>query len=231
MVKFLSVGNNVTAATQNRRWNGAMKRPIPITTTSFFLFCIVLIACTSGGGDDSSSTPQDKPDKTVSVTSNVPPSITLYQQPGSTLRAELRIDNGTPMSMTVSANKDKVQAFVNTLKTQDYTFTLLYQFYANGTGINIAQGEVIQNVTDGQNVHLVFSAFTYLDDDLDGFTNLAELAAGTDWNDILDRPLAEFPRNSANYVVADIMVPNPTKEGSVVLGGAASANYAVSPNL
>lgn len=206
-----------------------MKLPI-VNKVPPLIACLVvlLMACNSGGGD-SPSPSADKPNDQVSVSSTVPSSLTMRQQGNTTLLAQLRIDNGSPLDMAVDANNDQVSVTMDALTGGDYTFSLLYRFDVNTTVVDIAQAEVTQTIVYGQDIDLVFSALTYLDDDLDGFTNLAELAAGTDWNDMLDKPLAEFPRGSSSYVIADIVVPNPTKEGAVVAGSAASTNYALEP--
>jgi len=194
------------------------------------LGAVLLAGCSGGGGGGENPPPSvSPPPPPVSSTGEfsvaVPSSLLTYIQPTSVVRADLRVDNGTPANLTVDLNSKTVSGQVGDLALGTHSFELTFYLDAGSTKIQIARSTAQVQVVAAGKFLVTFGPYIYFDSDGDGFTNLAELASGTAWNSPDDKPKADFPRSSANYVLSDTLGIEPASASSVVAGSATGGRY------
>ena len=150
---------------------------------------------------------------TETFSASIPARIPTYLL--SDLTAEVRVDGGPAISLTVDTANGRVQGTITDLAPGAHTVEIY--FYVSG--VLVATGSTTATVVSGQATQVSFDMFYYPDEDGDGWTNLAELEVGTAWNDAASRPPSEIPRSSANYVLSDVVGISP------VIGASLSTNY------
>ncbi|MFY9268745.1 MAG: hypothetical protein WAO55_03230 [Candidatus Manganitrophaceae bacterium] len=150
---------------------------------------------------------------------SVPLPARLQKHLTSNLTAEVIVDGGGPIPLTVDIPGKRVTGTLGNLAPGNHTFEIRYAM----NGIPVATGAASATITAGQNTAVTITSLRYPDSDGDGFTNLAELEifgfTSVAWNDRNSRPAAEIPRSSANYVMTDVIGTSPT------VGTSTSVNY------
>lgn len=162
----------------------------------------------------------------------------LQKQFNGTLTAQIVVDGGAPVGLTVDLAGNTVTGQINDLSPGNHTFVINYFL----SGVIVATASTTGTITAGGTTPIAFASnsIIYPDTDGDGFTNLAEIESNTLPNDPNSRPPGEGPRHSTNYVMADIMGISPVvgdatstayKTTSVTssLGRSTSANYVLGP--
>ncbi len=121
------------------------------------------------------------------------------------LSAEVQIvkDDGTvdrTEPLFIDTDTHQLSGRVDGLLTGAYTFTIRYSLNGVLVATETSQGVVSENAT----ASVGFASLTFLDDDGDGFTNLAELQFGTNHQLASSKPPAEIFRFSSSYAMTDI---------------------------
>jgi hypothetical protein len=204
----------------------------PHQTNWLFGVMIVTALAVAGCSDAANkSKPQDQTPQTPQVqigsgTIDIPfpPSLSAYSNPNATVVAELRIDNGAPITLAVDMQNKKVTGQTGDIPQGGRTFEITF-FVAQGQNkVPIARSVVTVEV-GGTVVAINFGSYTYPDSDGDGYTNLVELVQNTAWYDASSKPKLEYPRTSTDYVLFDTPVRDPLDGGNTTVGSAQSAAY------
>src|SRR3989304_9740287 len=153
----------------------------------------------------------------------IPSTLARHLVTGGGLTAQVIVDGGAPVNMTVDVAGNKVNGTIGALQGGSHTIEIVY--FINGD--EVARGSKSVTVAAGATTTVSFAAsdLRYTDTDKDGFTNLAEMERGTDWNNPTGKPAAELPRSSANYVLNDTMGVSPTDGKTTVVGVSSSSSY------
>lgn len=196
-------------------------RHIKKIQSNFLWISFLILAACGEGVDPQSNTLPTGSDEGAGNGFSVPLPARLQKIVNGTLTAEVVLDGGAPIPLAVEANN--VTGQINDLSVGNHTFVINY--FVNG--VLVATASTTGNITAGATTAIIFAANTirYPDNDGDGFTNLAEVEIGTDPNNSADRPPAESPRHSTNYILADIIGISPAVGGDG--GVASSADYKV----
>jgi len=205
--------------------NPVGKLRLTIFSPKIVVILVSLAVLISGCNDAARETNPDLPNS-VDFSADIPPSLASYVSVGALFTSELRISGTIPINLFLDLENFKVQGNTGDIFIDTYVFELSYFIKKGSIKVMVAQSTTdVAIVVTPSAIDVKFPFITYFDDDNDGFTNLAELAAGTSWFDAAEIPVAENPRNSANYLLADKIVGNPTEEGSVIADMSQSANY------
>jgi hypothetical protein len=152
---------------------------------------------------------------------STPLSVRLQKHLTSNLTAEVIVDGGAPIPLTIDIAGKRVIGPVGDLSPGNHIFEIRYAI----NGVLVASGTASAVISAGQNTIVTITSLRYPDSDGDGFTNLAELEifgfTSVAWNDPNTRPLAEIPRFSANYVMTDAIGTSPT------VGASTSKDYSL----
>lgn len=194
---------------KNKRFNGQVVQFVVVLLASLFL--------NSCGEEVSPSSPRTSPPPDQFSAALPLPLQKIFN--AGTLKAELVVDGGAPIALSIEANR--VIGAVENLSAGNHTFTINY-FLNN---IPVATATTTGTIIAGVTTPISFTTIRYLDSDGDGFTNLAELESGTDPNTSTSRPPAEMPRFSANYVMSDVVGTTP------FVGTSTSENYSLTTGL
>jgi hypothetical protein len=137
---------------------------------------------------------------------SIPVPIQLQKHLSNEMIAEIVVvGTGQTFPLVVDRATRTVTGTIDGVPIGEHTFELY--FYING--IKVATARTAATIVANSTVLISFASLTYPDNDGDGFTNLAELEAGTDPNNAGSHPPAELPRASANYVMADLIGISP----------------------
>jgi hypothetical protein len=128
------------------------------------------------------------------------------------------LDTGETFDLVIDHTNKTVSGTIRNIRSGPHTFELNFVIRR----IKVATSRTTATIVKGTTVLISFASLTYPDDDGDGFTNLAELEAGTDPNDAGSHPPAELPRSSANYVMTDVIGISP------FVGTSTSGNNSIS---
>lgn len=215
----------------------------------FGIYLAILIAIISFGcGSNSGTQLTNKDSKGTQSASNfsatIPSTLNRHLLKEGKLSAELTIvynKDGTIVEdkkpLTISGNT--VTGTFTELTadaSNSYTFTIDYYITKDdGSTVRIATGSVkhfVEATPDNKPREVKINTIYYLDDDRDGFTNLAELELGTytKSGEVGIRPNAELPRSSTNYILIDTMGKSPSDGKSTVIGQFKSTNYSIDVN-
>lgn len=167
---------------------------------------------------------------------SIPVPIQLQKHLSNGMLAQVVVvDTGQIFELSIDHSTRTVSGTISSVPEGAHLFEL--NFYIQG--IKVATARTIATIVANSMVLISFASLTYPDNDGDGFTNLAELEAGTDANNAGSHPPAEVPRASANYAMSDVIGISPfvgtaTNEnksislGTLSFGGTqTSANYTV----
>jgi hypothetical protein len=117
------------------------------------------------------------------------------------LAADVIVDNGTPIPLAVNCLAGTVSGTIPGLSPGTHTFDLQFIF----RGVLVATARTNGDISSGQNTPIAFApgalSFTDLDDD--GWTNLAELIAGTNHQLWSSYPPSSNRRGSVTYTITD----------------------------
>ena len=133
------------------------------------------------------------------------------------LKAEIVVDGGGAVPLIVDLTQNKITGEIGNVASGEHVFVIRYYLGSTLVATATKKGIVTANATTVLN--FLATDILYVDDDQDGFTNLAELDIGTNHLLASSRPSAERPRFSKNYVVSD------TAGISPVGGVSTSTNY------
>jgi len=207
---------------------------------------IVILSFGCGSNSGIQSTEKDTKDKQSagSFSTTIPTTLSKHWLKEGKLSAELTIvynkDNKTVVDkqpLTISGNT--VTGTINELTadaSNSYTFTIDYYITMDDdTKVKVATGSTkhfVEATPDNKPREVKINTIYYLDDDRDGFTNLAEieLKTYTKLGETGIRPNAELPRSSTNYTLIDSMGISPSDGKTTVVGQFKSANYSIDVN-
>lgn len=138
----------------------------------------------------------------------------------SALSASVIVDGNqsSPIGLLVDCTAGTVSGTVPGLAPGSHRFELRFVL----SGVLIATAVTSGDIASGQNTQVAFApgALVFPDDDDDGWTNLAELTAGTDYRLASSVPQSSIRRQSADYAIADVVGLAPA------VGAASSQRYA-----
>lgn len=149
------------------------------------------------------SASHDAPAPTPGFT--VPMAARLKSVPScdSALSASVIVDGNQsrPIGLLVDCAAGTVSGSIPGLTPGSHTFELRFVL----SGVVIATAVTSGDIASGQHTPIAFApeSLTFPDDDHDGWTNLAEVIAGTDYLVASSSPESSVRRKSANYAVAD----------------------------
>lgn len=138
-------------------------------------------------------------------TLTVPMAARLKSVPScdSALSASVIVDGNrsSPIGLVVDCAAGTVSGSIPGLTPGSHTFELQFVL----SGVLIATAATSGDIAPGQNTPIAFApgSLIFPDDDHDGWTNLAEVIAGTDYLIAASSPESSARRKSANYAVAD----------------------------
>src|SRR3989338_8935066 len=198
--------------------------------------CITVLIAISSFGCGSNSTTQStekKPADTQSAENlsvPLPPELGRHLITDTKLTAQLIIDNDTakPIDLVVNTTNKSVAGNIDKVKGGTHTFEIIYYI----DDVKVASVKTTEVVAAGTNNVITFlqANISYFDDDRDGFTNLAELEMGTNYNDATSKKVYELPRSSTDYILTDTMGISPSDGKTTVVGQSKSSNYTIDGN-
>ena len=190
-----------------------------------FLYVFVLVlAQACGGGIESTDNIGS-----VRISQEMPPSLIRSLGSSMDIGAQVVVDGGTPKNITLNLVEQTVSGIVSDLSSNKHSFDLEFFARESNSIVVLARATIEAEVQANQEILITFLTFHYPDDDLDGFTNLAELVAGTLLTDAGSKPDSDQSASSANYLVFDQAGISIT-DSSIVVGNVSSANYKDSAN-
>ena len=138
---------------------------------------------------------------------SAPLPIRLLKVFNGTLSAEVAVDGGVPILLTIDPGGTAVSGRIDNLSPGNHVFVIKYFIAGHGNKVMIATATTNATITAEAVTAVAFSlnGMIYPDDDHDGFTNLAEVEVGTDPNNAADHPPGEWLRNSANYALNSVI--------------------------
>jgi hypothetical protein len=119
------------------------------------------------------------------------------------LTASVVVDGGRSVPLTVNCLAGTVSGTIPGLAPGRHTFELEFIY----RGVLVATARTSGDIVSGQNTPIAFApgALSFPDLDDDGWTNLAELTAGTDYQLASSVPPSIVRRQSADYAIADVV--------------------------
>lgn len=106
------------------------------------------------------------------------------------LEASVSIDDNSPLKMTINNDEGTASVSISGLLPGEHRFHVIF----SKSGVTLAEKEVSATIVAGKTITVpIESLDTNLDDDNDGFTNLAEVLAGTLPQDADDNPGFDLP--------------------------------------
>ncbi len=192
----------------------------PITLTVSMVFFILLAGC--GGGDGGGGGGEQGEDPLVGITAPVPELLIKKIASGVKVTANAELENGSVTQLTANTAGDSLQGdiFHNTgQRGVKVTYFL--------DGVKVAEVDTEVTVNADSSIIVVFERknLRYLDSDGDGFTTLAELERGTDYEDFDSHPKPTGQAASQSYTLEDAAWKNPSTGLNLVLGRASSRDY------
>ncbi len=203
---------------------------------SIFFILFVIIAITSCGDIDSlSSDGQGSVSHDgTNLAIDFPVPEFLRAPTNNSLQAQATIDGGNPYSLDVDPDTNQVSGTITEVSLGDHDLVLTYFVSISGSDVVLCTYSTQVNVNPGQTTTLTIADTDLdrnIDDDQDGYTNLAEVRIGTDPLDDSDFPAGDPPYvlcgngttgivSSANFNLTAIVSPS-------VAGTASSTNYRV----
>lgn len=152
---------------------------------------LMLVGCNFGSSNNNTQAKPDKP--TLQLRFATPKSLRSVSM--TELRAYVTIDGGTPIPLEVNTN-NTITGTINNVTAGERELIITYYKSINGTEVRLATFSTALNVHQGQvsTVELTEDDLDKnIDDDLDGYTNLAEINANTNPLDKSDTPHSELP--------------------------------------
>jgi hypothetical protein len=119
------------------------------------------------------------------------------------LTASVLVDGDRSFPLEVNCVAGTVSGMIPGLAPGKHTFELRFML----RGVLVAEAETSGDIASGQNTSIGFApgALLFPDTDDDGWTNLAELTVGTDYQLASSVPESSVRRRSANYAIADVV--------------------------
>jgi hypothetical protein len=208
------------------------------------LIAIIGFGCGSNSSTQSTNKDSKGTQPASKFSATIPSTLNRHWLKEGKLRAELTIVYNK--DGTVVADKQPLTISGNTVTgefkeltadaSNSYTFTIDYYITRDDDSrVKIATGSVkhfVEATPDNKPREVKIITIYYLDDDRDGFTNLAELELGTYTKSGEQgiRPNAELPRSSTNYTFIDTMGITPSDGKTTVIGQFKSTNYSIDVN-
>ncbi len=177
-------------------------------------------------------------------TIEVPMGVRLKTLPSceTDLTATVIVDGGTSSPLNVNCQAGTVSGTIPGLSPGSHRFELQFTF----RGVVVATAATNGDITSGQNTSIAFApgALSFPDLDDDGWTNLAELIAGSDHQLWSSFPPSSNRRASVTYALTDSVgapiagapggngssTPNTLIVHAPVAGAASSARYVDIPS-
>jgi hypothetical protein len=195
-----------------------------LLSRSSFLFHflhIVTLFLFFGCGPAGEESPKAHPNASPAGSLSIPIPVHLQKHLFGEMAAEIFVvDTGQTFPLAIDLANRNVSGSIQGVVAGEHTFELNFIIQ----GIKVATARTVATIVADSSVAISFGSLTFPDNDGDGFTNLAELEAGTEVANAGSHPPAELPRSSANYVMSDLIGISPfvgtsTNENkSVVLG-------------
>jgi len=170
--------------------------------------------------------PADNNGDDSQVSAEIPPSLLSYSFKGELLSAQLSVDEKNSIDMEIDINNRKLSGDLDISSNGEHAFHISFYLLSDGETVEIANSSVITTLADTGVTKLDFTQYTYLDYDLDGFTNLVEIARGVNWNDWTEKPTTLALRRSPNYEMNGDIYDGPTILKVELSGISYSSNYA-----
>jgi hypothetical protein len=118
------------------------------------------------------------------------------------LTAQVVVDGGTAVPLTVDCLAGTVSGTVPGLTPGNHRFNLQFLY----EGVLVATAITTGTIASNQNTPIAFppGSLAFLDTDDDGWTDLAELIAGTEPQLATSFPDSSVRRQSADFAIADV---------------------------
>lgn len=170
------------------------------------LLLLVLLGCGRSTASQDDPAAEPLPGSTLSV----PLAARLKSVPScdTDLLARVIVDGNesNPIGLFVDCTAGTVSGTISGLSPGSHTFELRFTLLDDvPREILIATAVTTGDIASAQNTPIAFGpgSLVFPDDDHDGWTNLAEVIAGTDYLLAADAPESSARRKSANYAIAD----------------------------
>ena len=173
--------------------------PYSLMTRGFMGF-ILLLAFGCQALEDSEPKSTIGPEGAISII--MPSSLTAFAECTS-ITAEVVVDDGTPIPLTVDCSTETVSGTIDDLEAGEHTFVINY--FASGFLVGTASTNA--TITADETTLVVFDStdLAFPDDDADGVNNLDELTLGSDPTDPSD-PLNQPPNGTIDSPTADVAI-------------------------
>jgi len=188
-----------------------------------YLIAAAFLLISSSACNQSTETEQDTTSDGFSVP--IPASLLSYTLNELQLKAQLIIDDREPIDLTVEI--DGRVASTEVIKNLDDASHVTLSFFviADKQKIEIASSTIEAPFYQGESGQAEFKYFKYTDNDQDGFTNLAEIVKGYNWNDWSEKPVSLTSRSSFNYEISDPVDESYVERNIELTGVSYSSNY------
>jgi hypothetical protein len=150
-------------------------------------------------------------------------SITTPSGP-ETLFASVAIDGGSAQALTVNQSDNTVSGTLSSISAGSHSLVIQYYVNIGGTDIVLCTNSSTVSVTAGQTTTLTISPTGLnrnIDDDNDGWTNLAEVRLGTDTLSASSLPSGDSP-----YVLAGNSATEPVSSSGYKMRAGIGASIA-----
>ena len=206
-----------------------------ISACSILFVVVALISCgdhNSPSSDDQGSVSHDGTNMTIDFP--VPGYLASSAAVIVSLQAQATIDGGNPYDLNVDPGTNQISGIITGVAAGTHELVITYFVSTAGGDVVLCRYSTQVTVNPGETTYVTIldtDLDRNIDDDQDGYTNIAELRIGTDPLDAYDFPAGESPHvlcgngttgslSSTNFNLSVVL-------GSGVAGMASSANYMV----
>ncbi len=198
---------------------------------SVFSILFVVVALTScGDTDGQGSVSHDGTNLTI----DFPVPKFLAYSAINLLQAQATIDGGSPHALTVDPGTNQISGTITGVSSGTHDLVMTYFVSTSGGDVVLCTYSTQVTVNPGQTTYVAIldtDLDRNIDDDQDGYTNLAEVRIGTDPLDDSDFPAGDPPYvlcgNGITEIVSSANFNLTVVVGSAVAGTTSSNNYRV----
>lgn len=199
------------------------------------LFVVAALTCcgdNSSSSDDQGAVSHDGTNMTIDFP--VPRYLAASATVIDSLQSQATIDGGRPYDLNVDPVTNQISGTITGVASGTHDLVITYFVSIPGGDVVLCTYSTQVTVNPGQTTYVTIldrDLYRNIDDDQDGYTNLAEVRIGTDPLNAYDVPAGESPYvlcgNGTTEIVESTNFNIAAVVGSTVAGTAESINYMV----